>query len=317
MFELSVENPERIDLEQGTPEWLAWRSARYTASDAPAVMAQSPWFPRTPLELYQRRTGQKSVAVNAAMRAGQDDEALAREILSRQIKALVVPACWQATVAGMPWGASYDGLCEARDEVFEIKRPVKGTGSDMWALEEPGHYRWQMLHQLIVNPGIERVSLAVYAHDAKAVKICGTVSRFDPDFEAYASALVEAWRAFDKAIIDLQAPAPTDRDVIEVPYGDDAYEQLVTSWLAAKRMADEAELRLDTAREALLEAAKARGEGLPVVGFGVKAYRTVRPGNVNWKAKEIAAALAAAKVDPDKFRGKAIEAWTIREVDGG
>lgn len=317
MFELTVTDPQRVDLEQNTPEWLEWRAQRYTASEAPSVMAQSPWFPRTPLELWQRRTGQKSVTMNAAMRAGQDDEALARDILARELKAIAVPACWQANVNGMAMGASYDALVEARDEVFEIKRPMKGTSSDLWNLEEPGHYRWQMLHQLIVNPAIERVSLAVYAHDAKAIKICGTVSRFDKDFDAYASALVEAWRAFDQSIIDLRAPEPTERDVIEVAYGDDEYEQLVTSWLAAKRMADEAGTRLETAREALLEAAKARGEGLPVLGFGVKAYRTVRPGNVNWKAKEIAAALAAAKVDPDKYRGKAIEAWTLREVDGG
>jgi hypothetical protein len=215
----------------------------------------------------------------------------------------------------MAWGASYDALCESRDEVFEIKRPARGTGSEMWALEEPGHYRWQMLHQLIVNPAIERVSLAVYAHDAKAVKICGSVSRFDKDFDAYAAALVEAWRAFDKAIVDLQAPTPTERDVIEIGFGDDEYERLVASWLAAKRIADEAETSLDVAREALLAAAKARGEGLPVLGFGVKAYRTTRPGNVNWKAKQIVAALAAAQVDPEKFRGKAIEAWTLREVD--
>lgn len=316
MFELSVTDPQRVDLEQNTAEWLEWRASRYTASDAPAVMAQSPWFPRTPLELWQRRTGQKSVAVNAAMRAGHADEALAREILAREIKASAHPACWQATVNGMAMGASYDAYVECRDEVFEIKRPMKGTASDLWNLQEAGHYRWQMLHQLIVNPAIERVSLAVYAHDAKAIKICGTVSRFDPDFDAYASALVEAWRAFDQAIIDLRAPEPTDRDVVEVPYGDDDYEQLVTSWLAAKRMADEAGTRLETAREALLEAAKSRGDGLPVLGFGVKAYRTVRPGNVNWKAKEIAAALASAKVDPDKFRGKAIEAWTLREIEG-
>jgi len=32
-----------VDLEQGTPQWLAWRRAGIGASEAPVIMGLSPW----------------------------------------------------------------------------------------------------------------------------------------------------------------------------------------------------------------------------------------------------------------------------------
>lgn len=307
-----VTNAKRVHIEQGTPEWLDWRENLYTASDAPAVMGVSPWFPRTPLELWKRKMGKQSVIVNHAMRAGQADENVARMILESQIGRPAPAACWEATVNGMNFGASYDGYDEQAGEIFEIKRPSRGSASDLWISSDPGQYRWQMLHQLICNPEVNRCSLVLYAHDLQEIKFSFSISRLDLDFETQAIALINAWQNFNESMVNLTLPAPTEKDVVEV--ADEEFAQLAGAWLVAKAAADSAETVLEQKRKELLEAAKSRGDGLAVLGAGIKIYPTLKPGNVNWKAAEIVEALKAAKVDPDKFRTKSIQSWTIREV---
>lgn len=310
---INVIDSRQVFIEQLSEEWHDWRALRYSASDAPAVMAVNPWFPRTPLELYQRHTGQKAVSINAAMRAGTIDEDKARRVLSDMLGHNAIPACWQATVDGLPFACSYDALVEKMEHAYEIKRPMKGSKSDLWLSEDPGHYIWQMAHQLLINPSIEHVSLAIYAHDIGQIKVCGTISRHSESFQAQARDLVAAWKTYDKAIFDMRAPDITDRDVVEVNLSDGEFEELATRWLAAKRMAEDATEKMEQYRKDLLEAAEARGQGLPVVGFGVRAYKTVRAGAVNWKAPAITEAVKAAGIDLETLRGKPIESWTLRE----
>ena len=39
----------RITLEQGTAEWLAWRTQGIGASEAPAILGENPWKSRRAL----------------------------------------------------------------------------------------------------------------------------------------------------------------------------------------------------------------------------------------------------------------------------
>ena len=78
----SLVNP--VDLEQGSQEWLNWRLTRYTASNAGAVLGCNPWFPATPLQLYQLRTGQRSVVVTQRINDSNTAEPRMRELLGQK-----------------------------------------------------------------------------------------------------------------------------------------------------------------------------------------------------------------------------------------
>ncbi|WP_257263953.1 hypothetical protein [Endozoicomonas sp. ONNA2] len=47
---------EILDIQQGAPEWLALRQNHFTASEAPAMMGDSPFLSRDQL-LHQKKTG--------------------------------------------------------------------------------------------------------------------------------------------------------------------------------------------------------------------------------------------------------------------
>lgn len=304
-----------VHLEQGSQEWHAWRATRYTASNAPAVMAENPWFPRTPRELYLVDTGQKQVVVTAAMRAGNTDEPRIRELTAAMVGLeddTGHPACVEAEVDGIPLGASLDCVCWRRKSAWELKRPGAGSGSDLWtATEAPRNYYWQMVHTLLVAQELEQISLVVYAHDLDQVRVVQTIRQADIADDIVK--LVMAWRRYDDAVANLNPPALTDADVVDLD-GDTDWQAAAAVYAAAMQAVRDAEAAAATAKDDLLVLAKARGQGAKVRGAGVQAFSSTRAGNVNWKAAPIVSALAAAGVDPEAFRGKSSTFWTVKET---
>lgn len=76
-----------LNLQQGSPEWLAARAKMFTASEAPAMMGASPYMTRNEL-LHQKHTGiQKEVdaATQRVFDNGHRVEALARPIAEQII----------------------------------------------------------------------------------------------------------------------------------------------------------------------------------------------------------------------------------------
>jgi predicted phage-related endonuclease len=69
-----------LDLEQGTPAWLAWRASKKMASEASALPRLSPWPPRTPFELWEVKSGRAEIRVTPAMARGVELEARARAL---------------------------------------------------------------------------------------------------------------------------------------------------------------------------------------------------------------------------------------------
>ena len=65
-----------IDLEQGTPAWLEWRSQGIGASDAPTIMGENPW--KRAADLLDEKCGKLKSNSNAAMVRGSALEPEAR-----------------------------------------------------------------------------------------------------------------------------------------------------------------------------------------------------------------------------------------------
>ncbi|WP_422490858.1 YqaJ viral recombinase family protein [Endozoicomonas sp. ALE010] len=147
-----------LDIQQGTPEWLALRQNYFTASEAPAMMGDSPYLSRDQL-LHQKKTG-STPEVNAFQQkkfdAGHRAEAEARPLAEKIVGADLFPATGVTIIDGLPLLASFDGLTMVEDLVFEHKlwneklvAQIEGEGI------EPAYY-WQLEQQLLVS-GAERV----------------------------------------------------------------------------------------------------------------------------------------------------------------
>lgn len=146
------------NLIQGSPEWLAYRSTKFNASDAPAMMGVSPYKSRTEL-LHERFVGMaKEVDAGTQMRFddGHRFEALARGLAEGIVGADLYPV----TGSLGEWSASFDGITMGGDIIWEHKT----INDEIRAVESSAglgaHYRIQMEQQLLVSDAEKCLFLA-------------------------------------------------------------------------------------------------------------------------------------------------------------
>lgn len=144
------------ELQQGTPEWLAYRAAHDNASDAPAMMGQSSYKTRDQL-IAETATGivpEVDAATQRLFASGHRFEALARPVAESIIGQDLYPCT--GSLEGTRLSASFDGLTMLEDVAFEHKRlnqrlraalSTPGcTGTDL-----PLEYQIQMEQQCAVS----------------------------------------------------------------------------------------------------------------------------------------------------------------------
>jgi hypothetical protein len=96
-----------VDLDQGSPEWKAFRATRRMASESVALLRLSPWFPRTPFELWEVKPGLSAFRNNPGMARGRELEATAHPSMRSS-----GPISWCRTSSDgeADYAASLDGL---------------------------------------------------------------------------------------------------------------------------------------------------------------------------------------------------------------
>lgn len=138
-----------VNLQQGTTEWLEWRSNGIGASDAPAIMGENPWKSSAHLLSEKLGTAEK-FGGNAAMAKGTVLEPEARRRYEVFSNVCVAPACLQSNK--LSWQrASVDGLAADGNAVVEIKcgeSVYKRTASSQ---QVPSYYIGQLQHILAVT----------------------------------------------------------------------------------------------------------------------------------------------------------------------
>lgn len=281
--------PQRIELEQGTPEWHAWRSTVGGASYAGAVLGISPHYPHNPAELYDIMTGQREVYVNAAMRRGTAMEAEVRRRFERLHGSAFQPACYQR------WrlGASLDG--KLLDVGIEIKVPARGQESELWlsvsAGRVPDNIMAQIQQQMWVAD-LSSVTLAVGTDDPEACLYEAIV----PDHE-WQERILAAWLEYWEYYDNFTRPPLHDAR------SDDAWIVAAREWRAAKAVAKAAETREAAAREALIALA---GDAESARGGGVRAVRIEAAGSVDYQRaiKELAPSMTQAELDEYRKPGR-------------
>ena len=144
-----------VELEQGTGDWLVWRSGGIGASDAPAIMGENPWKSAkrllreklTPVRTYGSARGWGG---NSAMARGTALEPQARDHYVTLTAHRMVPACLQSN--RHDWlRASLDGIDIARGKVVEIKCGEKAHLLTARDRAVPRYYYGQLQHILAVT----------------------------------------------------------------------------------------------------------------------------------------------------------------------
>ena len=137
-----------VNLQQGTKEWLEWRSQGIGASDAPAIMGENPW--KNAAFLLREKCLGKTNGSNAAMARGTALEPEARKRYVTKVGIRVVPACLQSLKH--EWlRASVDGLAADGSTVVEIKCGESVYSKASTFREVPGYYYGQLQHILAVT----------------------------------------------------------------------------------------------------------------------------------------------------------------------
>ena len=193
---------KKINLEQGSPEWLAWRKTVITATDASIIMGNNPWD--TPFKCWQRKLGLiEEKTSNEAMERGKRLEPEARAKFIEHHGIDVKPAVVESTEFDF-LGASLDGITQLGGTLLEIKCGGAKL-HDMAARGEiPEYYRDQMQHQLLVT-GAEKCFY--YSYNGRE-GICIDVL---PDPEYKAKFMPKA-REFWKCVALNEPPALQDAD---------------------------------------------------------------------------------------------------------
>ena len=141
-------NSKKINLIQGTNEWLQWRSRGVGASDVAALFGKSPY--KTKRDLWVEKAGlcepdepdDESKAF--IMRKGHEIEAEIREMFLKSTGVDLEPACFERDVI---FRASLDGY-EQKTGVLEAKLVGRETLKKAAQGEIPEHHRIQIQAQL-------------------------------------------------------------------------------------------------------------------------------------------------------------------------
>ncbi len=148
-----------VDLQQGTKEWLEWRSQGIGASDAPAIMGENPWKSADYL-LREKCGGMNRNFKNAAMARGIALEPEARKSYETKVGILVNPACLQ-NVEHEWQRASVDGLAVDGSVVVEIKCGERVYRKTSTSGAVPHYYYGQLQHILSVT-GLSAIDFYCY-----------------------------------------------------------------------------------------------------------------------------------------------------------
>lgn len=273
---------QRVFLEQGSAEWLAYRQTKRNASEAGAVMNCNPWFPKNQRELRKLKLGEKSVKVNDAMRDGTRYEQAARVQAGELYGVVYEPAVFSYG----DYSASLDGITESGFFGLEVKVPHNIGGyeeinSTADLKEKKPHYYWQIVHQFWVVKTLTTVAFAVFDKGTEQIYYMVEVRRDDVvgDFDV----LLAAWESFAKFV-------ETGEQDADEEFAEAAREFITLT---------EQKKKLEDALKGLEEKLKSKGS---IEACGVRVTEVEKKGAIDYGHKDIVKALDG--IDLEKYRKK-------------
>lgn len=286
-----------IDLEQGSPEWIAWRFSGVGASESPCLLMKNhPWM--TPYKLACLKIGLlEPEAPNWAMIQGTKKEPHVREWFCKNYFK-IEPIC--AEMDNFPFiKASLDGWSEDEDAIVEIKV----TGKDNQALAKnggiPHQYRIQIQHQLLVSGA----SKAYYVSYLSAEGDFAVVEEL-PD-ETFQQEIFLACKDFWARVQTRDLPPPSDKD--ELVGGVE-----FNSFLERYFIADKAEKAAKSDKAKLKERLVECYSHDKVRGVRGRVFKRKQPGRIDMDL--LTKTCKAHGIDPETFRKEDSYHWVIQEI---
>lgn len=297
-----------INLIQGSPEWLDFRSNHYPASEAPAMMGEGLYEPKTPENLALVRLGLKQFEISSYQQKifddGHETERCARPIVERIIGEQLSNITGRIDEPRLSLGlsASLDGQTFDGEVLFEHKILNKKLVAQVKKKQLSPHYYWQLEQQLLVS-GAKKVifvtsdAFEVKEEDFAAIKdTCayytdpaenqdGVLTRFaatNLEYMEYtavagrAEELIQGWEKFEQVVAEVVCESDTWAEVSE------NFLALNEELKAAKDKVKEIDGQLKPYKTSLIDTAKSSGN-TKMIGAGVEVLEVTRKGGLDEK----------------------------------
>lgn len=279
-----------VQLQQGSPEWLAFRRERIGASDTPAIMGKSPF--KTAFDLWEEKSLGREGRKSAAMTRGSLMEQEARDWYNRTYGTNFQPAVgiheendWMM--------ASLDGYDPEKNFHLEIKCPGEATIESIASGNIPEYILWQVQHQLYVN-GLEKAVLLTY-NQSRQIETClfRDQSMIDD--------LVASSKVFYFDYLVAMIP-PLLKDADSEERTDFLWECLAEERQGINLQLEELKIQDEKNRQAMIEAAAGR----PCRGFGVSLTKCIKAGSIDYKKIP-----QLKSLDLEAYRKPPVEYWRV------
>ena len=198
---------------QGTPKWHEFRAQHLNASDAPAMMGESPYKTRDAL-LREKATGIIAEVSSETQRRFDDGhrfEALARPLAEKIIGEELYPVVG----SNGKFAASFDGMTMLGEVIFEHKTLNAALAAIDPDEQFPLYYRIQMEHQLMVS-GAEKCLFMASKWDATDQLIGESHRWHSPDL-ALRQRIVDGWAQFERDLVGYALPEAKPEAVGRAP----------------------------------------------------------------------------------------------------
>jgi putative phage-type endonuclease len=282
-----------INVEQGSPEWRAWRKTVITATDCPCIMGSNPWTSAT--KCLQKKMGLiDEEPSNAAMERGKLLEPIAREQFIKEWGINMTPLVVESTVHDF-LGASLDGISDNGEYIIEIKCGGEKLYNMAMNSEIPNYYMDQMQHQLLIT-GCRKCFYYVFNGEK------GVCLEVLPDFTFKDRFLPKA-REFWKALAFDEVPEV--KEYMEM--GQDALWQ---EYSRLYRELDENIKRLEKQKEEIRNKLIGLCDDKNCAGNGIKIIKTETKGKICYENVP-----ALKTIDLDKYRKPSTFSWRISIED--
>lgn len=277
---------KKLNIEQGSAEWMALRNNKIGASDAPVITGVSPW--KTPYQLWNEKMGlveKKDLYIkNEAMKV----EIMARQKFIEEKGIEIFPAV--ALHDSIPFMmASFDGLSKCGKIVLEIKLADKDDHEKAMDGIVPEKYYPQLQQQAKVSE-TDSVFYLSWKNE-KSYKIL-EIERND----RYIKDMIQKEEAFWECMQNLEAPDLIDRDYIK--RDDDEWTNLAREWIELSKIED----RKDQVRKRLIDLSQKKNS----MGAGIRLSKIPKKGNIDYKSIPI-----LNGIDLEPYRKGTIETFRI------
>lgn len=221
------------DMIQGSPEWMAVRAQRFTASEAAAVMGDHKYMTRNEL-LKQKATGivpEVDAAKQALFNKGHQAEAAARQYAEEIIGEELYPCTCEDD--SQTYLASMDGLAMISNVGWEHKLLSTQLKSRVESGDLEEHYKWQMDHQMMVS-GAD--SILFMTSDGTPENSASIWYERDED---RIKRLIAGWEQFAKDLASFEAPESAPAKAVGAPIAELPSIRYELNGLALKSNIDE------------------------------------------------------------------------------